>query len=195
MPPRSSRDFLAAPHARPDRRRPREQRRLRSSSTLRRAVTKRRSAVWCLPTDDHGQSPRRIGGERAQGTCVENHCRRRDGGRPTPGTHDCVGDDRRSAGIAPAWCGQPLLEPSQDHSLGVEHQVPEDRWANNRSALGAVLEPIRSRRMGAIQDADPTPRLTIGTNFRAGTVFCLAAWDHGSNATDTFSGALDWNAR
>jgi hypothetical protein len=42
-------------------------------------------------------------------------------------------------------------------------------------------------------NADPTSRVAIGTNFRAGTVFCLAAIDHGTNGTDTFSGNLDWN--
>jgi len=62
------------------------------------------------------------------------------------------------------------------------------RWerCSNRSVHGAWVR---------FRNADPTPRITIGTNFRAGTVFCLAAWDHGSNATDTFSGALDWNVR
>jgi hypothetical protein len=40
---------------------------------------------------------------------------------------------------------------------------------------------------------DPTGRFQLGMNFLAGTVFCLTAFDHGSNATDTFTGPLDWN--
>ncbi len=43
------------------------------------------------------------------------------------------------------------------------------------------------------QNADPTPRLKIGSGFLAGTEFCLAAWDHGSNATDTWTGTVWWN--
>jgi hypothetical protein len=40
---------------------------------------------------------------------------------------------------------------------------------------------------------DPTGRFQLGMNFLAGTVFCLTAVDHGSNADDTFTGPLDWN--
>jgi hypothetical protein len=40
---------------------------------------------------------------------------------------------------------------------------------------------------------DPTARKQIGSNFLASTVFCLAAFDYGTNATDTFTGPLDWN--
>jgi hypothetical protein len=43
------------------------------------------------------------------------------------------------------------------------------------------------------ENPDPTSRKVIGTNFASSTVFCLAAFDYGTNATDTFSGGLDWN--
>jgi hypothetical protein len=40
---------------------------------------------------------------------------------------------------------------------------------------------------------DPTARKQLGSGFLASTVFCLAAFDYGTNATDTFTGPLDWN--
>lgn len=43
------------------------------------------------------------------------------------------------------------------------------------------------------ENADPTARKRIGSNFLGGTVFCLAAWSHGNNATDTWSGTIWWN--
>jgi hypothetical protein len=44
-----------------------------------------------------------------------------------------------------------------------------------------------------LQNADPTPRARLGSGFLASTVFCLAAWDHGSNSTDTWTGTVWWN--
>jgi hypothetical protein len=60
------------------------------------------------------------------------------------------------------------------------------KWykCGNRNVSGAWID---------FANADPTPKQRIGTNFLANTVFCLAAWDHGSNATDTWSGTLWWN--
>jgi hypothetical protein len=44
-----------------------------------------------------------------------------------------------------------------------------------------------------LQNADPTPRTRIGSNFAVNTDFCLAALDHGSNKKDAWSGTLWWN--
>jgi hypothetical protein len=44
-----------------------------------------------------------------------------------------------------------------------------------------------------LQNADPTPRVRIGSNFRASTVFCLSAKSYGSNSTDTWNGNVWWN--
>lgn len=59
------------------------------------------------------------------------------------------------------------------------------KW--RRCAGGAQGSPVR------LQNADPTPRVRIGTNFASGTVFCLSAYSHGSNATDTWNGNVWWN--
>lgn len=60
------------------------------------------------------------------------------------------------------------------------------KWykCGNQGVAGAWID---------FQNEDPTPRLRIGSNFLANTTFCLAAWDHGSNATDTWSGTVWWN--
>jgi hypothetical protein len=42
-------------------------------------------------------------------------------------------------------------------------------------------------------NADPTGRLLIGSNFAANSVFCLAAYSHGNNSTDSWSGNVWWN--
>lgn len=59
------------------------------------------------------------------------------------------------------------------------------KW--RRCAGGAQGSPVR------FQNADPTPRIRIGANFLAGTVFCLSAYSRGSNATDTWNGTVWWN--
>jgi|SRR5437870_5276806 len=60
------------------------------------------------------------------------------------------------------------------------------KWykCGDRSVSGAWVD---------FPNTDPTARIRIGSNFAAGTSFCLAAWDHGSNATDTWSGTVWWN--
>jgi hypothetical protein len=60
------------------------------------------------------------------------------------------------------------------------------KWykCGNRGVSGAWIE---------FENADPTARKRIGSNFLSGTVFCLAAWSHGNNATDTWSGTIWWN--
>ena len=59
------------------------------------------------------------------------------------------------------------------------------KW--RRCAGGAEGSAVR------LQNADPTPYVRIGSNFRASTVFCLSAKSHGSNATDTWNGNVRWN--
>ena len=59
------------------------------------------------------------------------------------------------------------------------------KW--RRCAGGAQGSPVR------LQNADPTPRVRIGTNFLPGTGFCLSAYSYGSNSTDTWNGNLWWN--
>lgn len=60
------------------------------------------------------------------------------------------------------------------------------RWykCGNTSIHGAWVD---------FPNPDPTSRVAIGTNFAAGTSFCLQAMDLGSNPTDTFTGDLAWN--
>ncbi len=59
------------------------------------------------------------------------------------------------------------------------------KW--RRCAGGAEGSAVR------LQNADPTPYVRIGSNFRASTVFYLSAKSHGSNATDTWNGNVRWN--
>lgn len=59
------------------------------------------------------------------------------------------------------------------------------KW--RRCAGGAQGSEVR------LQNADPTPRVRIGSNFRASTVFCLSAKSYGSNSTDTWNGNVWWN--
>jgi hypothetical protein len=60
------------------------------------------------------------------------------------------------------------------------------KWykCGNRNVSGAWYD---------FPNTDPTARIRIGTNFASGTYFCLAAWDHGNNSTDTWSGTVWWN--
>lgn len=60
------------------------------------------------------------------------------------------------------------------------------KWykCGNRNVSGAWID---------FPNADPTPRTRIGSGFLANTTFCLAAWSHGNNATDTWSGTVWWN--
>lgn len=43
------------------------------------------------------------------------------------------------------------------------------------------------------ENADPTDRKVLGTNFLATTIFCLRFYSEGGNSTDTVTGTTYWN--
>lgn len=89
-----------------------------------------------------------------------------------------------------AWVNygtQRTITVSGTHIFVRKTDGPEIDVKWRRCAGGAEGSPVR------FQNADPTPRIRIGSNFRSGTVFCLSAKSYGSNATDTWNGTVWWN--
>ncbi|GLZ34539.1 hypothetical protein Lesp02_67260 [Lentzea sp. NBRC 105346] len=82
---------------------------------------------------------------------------------------------------------QRTISVSGTHIFVKKTDGPELDVKWRRCAGGAEGSPVR------LQNADPTPRIRIGSNFRSGTVFCLSAKSHGNNTTDTWNGTVWWN--
>lgn len=106
--------------------------------------------------------------------------------------------------------------PASASSTGLDGDLVKDKWVNytnsrtveeggsniyvSKSDGPAMIirwrkctDPSRRGSDVHMQNADPTPRYTVGVNFIDGAVFCLSAYSKGNNGTDRWSGTLEWN--